>query len=273
MKIAIPATAPYLGASVENRLGTAAYLLVVDLEDMSFEAVAGPLPPAGPGAGIEAVSMVIEMGAKAILAGFISPHIALTLEKNGIAVITPVCGSVMAAVEKYRLGVLRQQPDVLLAKQAGSQLLAVFRNAARQFFSIIPVLIGVILLVGLFRGFVSRDLLLSIFSGKPVNSYVIVETLLNMGVSLFGAVALMLTWVNVGLLQLPAEISALGARFAISRTIAAFLMFFLQRTPFSKICVGFFTVTTSAAWPGAGQAAGMKTVLGWMRRKSAMPPI
>jgi hypothetical protein len=45
-----------------------------------------------------------------------------------------------------------------------------------------------------------------------------------MGVSLFGAAALMLTWVNVGLLQLPAEISALGARFAISRTIAAFLM-------------------------------------------------
>jgi uncharacterized membrane protein YraQ (UPF0718 family) len=103
-------------------------------------------------------------------------------------------------------------------------------------------LIGVILLVGLLRGFVSRGLLLtifsgnliadtlwgacigSIFSGNPVNSYVIGETLLNMGVSLFGAAALMLTWVNVGLLQLPAEISALGARFAISRTIAAFLM-------------------------------------------------
>ncbi len=71
-----------------------------------------------------------------------------------------------------------------------------------------PVLAGVILLVGLFRGFVSRDLLMTVFSGNviqdtlwgacigsvlsgnPVTSYVIGETLLKMGVSLFGATAL-----------------------------------------------------------------------------------
>jgi predicted Fe-Mo cluster-binding NifX family protein len=248
MKIAIPANAPDLGASVENRLGTAPYLLVIDLEDLSFEAVTGPPSSAGPGAGIEAVSIVTGMGAEAILAGFISPHIAMTLEEKGIAVITPVAGSVMDAIEKYRQGVRPrmtgspQQPDVQVASHAGPQLQVAFRKAARQFFSIIPVLIGVVLLVGLFRGFVSRNLLLTIFSGNvfqdtlwgacigsilsgnPVNSYVVGESLLKMGVSLFGTAALMLTWVNVGLLQLPVEISALGARFAISRTIAAFLM-------------------------------------------------
>jgi predicted Fe-Mo cluster-binding NifX family protein len=238
MKIAIPANAPDLGARVENRLGTAPYLLVIDLDDLSFEAVAGPSATGGPGAGIEAISIVTGMGAEAILAGFISPHIALTLEEKGVAVITPVVGSVMDAIEKYRQGVRPrmtgrpQQPGVQVA----------FRKALRQFFSIIPVLIGVVLLVGLFRGFVSRNLLLTIFSGNvfqdtlwgacigsllsgnPVNSYVVAETLLKMGVSLFGAAALMLTWVNVGLLQLPVEISALGSRFALSRAIAAFLM-------------------------------------------------
>jgi predicted Fe-Mo cluster-binding NifX family protein len=238
MKIAIPANAPDLGARVENRLGTAPYLLVIDLDDLSFEAVAGPSATGGPGAGIEAISIVTGMGAEAILAGFISPHIALTLEEKGVAVITPVVGSVMDAIEKYRQGARPrmtgrpQQPGVQVA----------FRKALRQFFSIIPVLIGVVLLVGLFRGFVSRNLLLTIFSGNvfqdtlwgacigsllsgnPVNSYVVGETLLKMGVSLFGAAALMLTWVNVGLLQLPVEISALGSRFALSRAIAAFLM-------------------------------------------------
>ena len=83
MKITTPATAPDLGARVENRLGTAAYLLVVDLEDMSFEAVAGPPSAAGSVAGIEAVTLAMRMGAMAISAGFISPHIAMTLEKNG----------------------------------------------------------------------------------------------------------------------------------------------------------------------------------------------
>lgn len=238
MKIAIPANAPDLGARVENRLGTAPYLLVIDLDDLSFEAVAGPSATGGPGAGIEAISIVTGMGAEAILAGFISPHIALTLEEKGVVVITPVVGSVMDAIEKYRQGARPrmtgrpQQPGVQVA----------FRKALRQFFSIIPVLIGVVLLVGLFRGFMSRNLLLTIFSGNvfqdtlwgacigsllsgnPVNSYVVAETLLKMGVSLFGAAALMLTWVNVGLLQLPVEISALGSRFALSRAIAAFLM-------------------------------------------------
>ena len=44
MKIAIPATAPNLDAQVEHKLGTAAYLLVIDMDDMSFEAMEGPPP-------------------------------------------------------------------------------------------------------------------------------------------------------------------------------------------------------------------------------------
>ena len=248
MKIGITATGPDLGASVSNRLGTTPYLLVVDVKDMSFETVAGPPPSAGPGAGIETISIAMGMGVKAILTGFLSPHIALTLEKIGIEVITSVSGSAMAAAENYRQGALQQingipqQSDVPMASHARTQLQEAFRKAGRQFFSIIPVLVGVILLVGLFRGFVSHDMLLSVFSGNmiqdtflgacigsllsgnPVNSYVIGDTLLKMGVSLFGVAALMLSWVNVGLLQLPAEISALGTRFTITRAIAAFFM-------------------------------------------------
>jgi predicted Fe-Mo cluster-binding NifX family protein len=243
MKIAIPANAPELDAVVEKRLGTAAYLLVVDLDDMSFEAVAGPSPSAGPGAGIEAVSIVLNMGAKAILSGFISPYIASTLEKNGIAVITPVGGRVTDVIEKYKQGAFVQPSSLKMAPaRAIPPLRPAFQKAARQFISILPFLTGVVLLVGLFRGFVSRELLMTIFSGhviqdtlwgaclgsiftgNPANSYVVGETLLNMGASLFGAAALMMTWVNVGVLQLPAEISALGARFAIVRLVAAFLM-------------------------------------------------
>jgi len=64
MKIAIPAAAPNLDAQVEDKLGTAAYMLVVDIDDMSFEAIGGPPPSHGPGAGIQAVSLMIGMGEK-----------------------------------------------------------------------------------------------------------------------------------------------------------------------------------------------------------------
>jgi hypothetical protein len=62
--------------------------------------------------------MITGMGATIILAGFIAPYIALAPGKQGIAVITPVGGSVMEAFEKDRQGVLSRltgnprQPDV-----------------------------------------------------------------------------------------------------------------------------------------------------------------
>ena len=245
MKIGIPATSPNLDAKVENRLGTAAYLLVIDLDDLSFESAVRPSSSAGPAAGIEAISLLTRMGAKTILAGYISPNIELTLRKSGIEVITPVRGTVLDALEKYRQGTLSEKSedsksDVPIPSHAIPLVMQTFRKTLRQFQNIIPALVGVVLLVGLFRGFMSQDLLLkifqgkviqdtlwgacigSLFSGNPVNSYVVGETLLNTGVSLFGVAALMLTWVNVGLLQLPAEISALGKGFAITRAIASF---------------------------------------------------
>ncbi len=51
MKIAVPADGPSLDARVQNKLGTTPYLLVVDSNDMSFEALDGPPPSLGPGAG------------------------------------------------------------------------------------------------------------------------------------------------------------------------------------------------------------------------------
>ncbi|MEA2086129.1 MAG: hypothetical protein U9O84_03715 [Chloroflexota bacterium] len=109
------------------------------------------------------------------------------------------------------------------------------RRSARQFSSILPVLIGVVLCIGLFNAFVSREVLASVFSGNAVldtlwgacfgsilagnaiNSYVIGAALLDHGISLFAVTALILTWVTVGLVQLPAEIASLGLRFALLR--------------------------------------------------------
>ena len=137
-------------------------------------------------------------------------------------------GRVRDAVEKYKrhhaaLAGITDSGDATecfpLARVKGRDAL---RRAARQFFSIFPILIAVIFLVGLFQAFLPRRVLLTLFSGNtfrdtvwgacagsivtgnPINSYVIGETLLNLGVSLFGVTALMLSWVSVGLVQLPA---------------------------------------------------------------------
>jgi len=239
VKIAIAASAPDLDATVEPRLGLCPYLLLVDTETMAFEAVPVPSGRGGPGAGVRTVALAAANDAHVILAGYISPSIAATLRESGIDVITPVSGNAREAVEKYARGELHRRGHL---GAGGGAVAGSLKRSARQFASVLPVLVGVIMLVGLFKTFVTGEALFSLFTGRPlldtllgavfgsilagnpVNSYVIGDALLAAGVSLYAATAVILTWVSVGLVQLPAEISALGVRFAVSRTVAAFIL-------------------------------------------------
>lgn len=117
-----------------------------------------------------------------------------------------------------------------------------FRKSARQFANLLPMLAGVVLLIGLFNTFVSREVLASVFSGdpaldtlrgagfgsilagNPINSYIIGGELLKNDVSLYAVTALVITWVTVGLVQLPAEIAALGRRFGLVRNGLCFAL-------------------------------------------------
>jgi predicted Fe-Mo cluster-binding NifX family protein len=248
MKIAIPAAAPNLDARIEPRLGTASYLIAVDVETGAFESVKGPSTSHGPGSGIQTISLCLGMGVRTILTGYMSPDIARTLRQNGIEVVTSVSGSVRNAVDAYNRGEFRPKGNIgrrTIKDKARSEKpnwQIAFQKTIRQLAGMLPVLLGVILLVGLLHGFLPQGLLLSAFSGdvfqdtllgvligstlagNPINSYVMGESLLKMGVSLFGVTALMLSWVSVWVIQLPAEKSALGMRFAIIRATAAFLI-------------------------------------------------
>jgi len=248
MKIAVPASAPNLEAQVEHKPGTATYLLVIDTKDMTFESIERPPTSHGPGAGIEALTLVLDRGADVILTGYISPNIAGPIRRKGIEVITSVSGSVREAVEKYNRGAFDRAEDsgrkisISGSRRQSSEWSEALKKTARQYLNILPVLSGVIFLVGLFRSLLPTDFLLGIFSGNmlqdtfigalvgsllagnPINSYVIGETLLEIGVGPHGVAAMMLTWVSVWLVQLPVEISVLGARFAVIRNVIAFVV-------------------------------------------------
>ena len=63
----------------------------------------------------------------------------------------------------------------------------------------------------------------SISIGNPLVSYVLGGELLGQGVSLMAVTALIVSWVTVGSIQLPAEIQTFGARFALVRNGLAFI--------------------------------------------------
>lgn len=118
---------------------------------------------------------------------------------------------------------------------------ASFYKALKSFGVMLPVLLGVILLIGLFKTYITPELISSVFAGNlfqdtllgsvigsvsagnPITSYIIGGELLKEGVNLFAVTAFIAAWVTVGVIQLPAEASILGKRFAITRNVLSFI--------------------------------------------------
>jgi len=132
-------------------------------------------------------------------------------------------------------------------------LIHALKSTGKQFANLLPIFVGVILLVGLFNTFLSKEFLSSIFSANalldtlfgtgfgsilasnPINSYVIGGQLLEQEVSLFAVTAFIAAWVTIGLVQLPAEMAALGKKFAIVRNALSFAL---------CMAISFLTVAT-----------------------------
>jgi len=249
MKIAVSADGADLEAKVAQKFGTTEYLLIIDSDSGNFEAVPNPGASGQRGAGVQAVVLAISKDIKTVLTGWCSPAVRHQLTANGIEVISGLSGTVGELVEKYRKGDLQKGVEAEVKPAAGGRridrftVLQAAKSAARQFVSLLPILIGVVLLIGLFNAFISKEILASILSGTPVldtswgaffgsilagnpiNSYVIGGELLKYGVSLFAVTAFIITWVTVGLVQLPAEIAALGRKFALVRNAISFVLF------------------------------------------------
>ena len=115
-------------------------------------------------------------------------------------------------------------------------------KSARSIFNSLPILVGVILLIGLastlmpksyYAALFSKNILLdsiigsglgSVLAGNPITSYVLGGEFLKQGISLVAVTSFLVAWVTVGLVQLPAEALLLGRRFAILRNILSFLL-------------------------------------------------
>ena len=247
MKIAISSDGPELDASVGHKLGTSRYLIIVDTESGDFEAVSNPGASGQQGAGIQAVVLAVSKEVSTIVTGYLSPAIKEQLMANGIEVMSGVKGTVQGVLEKYQSGELKfgiqrkSDTGVARTKIDRSSFVRAARGSAKQFVNLLPMMAGVVLLTGLFNAFIPKVWLTSIFAGNPlldtlwgacfgsilagnpINSYVIGGELLQNGVSLFAVTTFILTWVTVGMVQLPAEIAALGRRFALLRNGLSFL--------------------------------------------------
>jgi len=116
------------------------------------------------------------------------------------------------------------------------------QKTAKGILGMLPIILGVILLVSIINIVIPQSIytafftgnswldaikgatLGSVLTGNPVTGYILGDGFIKAGVGLVAVTAFMVSWVTVGLVQLPAEILALGKQFAIYRNLSAFIM-------------------------------------------------
>ena len=114
-------------------------------------------------------------------------------------------------------------------------------DSIKPLYRALPIMIGVILLISMasilipktaFAALFRNNLILdpivaaflgSILAGNPVTSYILGGEFISLGISLVAVTAFIVSWVTVGLIQLPAEIMMLGKKFSITRNILSFI--------------------------------------------------
>ena len=116
------------------------------------------------------------------------------------------------------------------------------KKAAKALWKTVPMILGTVLLVSLISVVIPKSFYSSIFSGNlaldsivgsvigsisagnPVSSYILGGEFIDQGVSLVAVLAFMVSWVTVGLVQLPAEGAMLGKRFTVLRNVSALVL-------------------------------------------------
>ncbi|RLA69135.1 MAG: permease [Epsilonproteobacteria bacterium] len=130
-------------------------------------------------------------------------------------------------------------------KSLSNRLKEASKNTLKSLVVVVPMVIAIIGLVGLFETIITPEMLHSFFSGstvkdtligvfaggvsvgQPFLSYIIGGELLQEGVSLYAVTAFILSFVTLGVVQLPLEYSLFGARFTIMRNLFSLIFAFL----------------------------------------------
>jgi len=129
-----------------------------------------------------------------------------------------------------------------MKKKKRSKIKEAFLKTNKFFWNILPIILATMMLVNLvitlippsfYKKLFTKNFLIdsfigsiigSISAGNPITSYIIGGELVKDRISLVAITSFLVSWVTVGLIQLPAESMLLGRKFAVLRNITAFIL-------------------------------------------------
>ena len=104
MKVAVSSNGNNLDARLDPRFGRCAFFLVVNSDDMSFEAFNNESAVQGGGTGIQAAQFLASQGVDAVITVNCGPNAAQTLSAAGVELFAGQAGTVKEVVERFKMG-------------------------------------------------------------------------------------------------------------------------------------------------------------------------
>ena len=119
MKVAVSSNGEDLNAQLDPRFGRCAYFLVVNPDDMSFEAFNNQSAAQGGGTGIQAAQFLASQGVAAVITGNCGPNAVQTLSAAGIELFGGQSGTVREVVERFKNGHLKPTSEATVDSHFG----------------------------------------------------------------------------------------------------------------------------------------------------------
>lgn len=102
MKICVTSQGTTLDAEIDPRFGRCAYFIIVNLDNMEFEAIKNDNALSAGGAGTKAGQLLAEKNVSALLTGNVGPNAFEALHAAEIKIYTQVKGKVSDAIKRFQ---------------------------------------------------------------------------------------------------------------------------------------------------------------------------
>jgi predicted Fe-Mo cluster-binding NifX family protein len=119
MKVAVSSNGKNLDAQLDPRFGRCAYFLVVNPDDMNFEAVENKSAAQGGGAGIQAAQFLTSQGVEAVITGNCGPNAVQTLSAAGVELFVGQAGTIKEVVARFKNGHLKPTSEATVDDHFG----------------------------------------------------------------------------------------------------------------------------------------------------------
>jgi predicted Fe-Mo cluster-binding NifX family protein len=121
MKVAVSAMGSTLDTDVDPRFGRCQVFVLVETDDMTFEAIANESGTLGGGAGIQSAQLLARKGVKTVLTGNCGPNAHQTLSAAGIEVVVGCGGTLSDAIARFKAGQFQPVTAPNVASHAGME--------------------------------------------------------------------------------------------------------------------------------------------------------